>query len=87
MVAGLNEWLAAAAGFMIALAVCGWSCSRGTSGDRLVALMFTGEISTLIFLVLAAGYQRDFYIDCALAAAILPYPSSIVFAHFFERWI
>lgn len=83
----MNAWLVAALALLVPMAACGWACCRGRTADRITALMLSGEVATLLFLVLAAGYHRDFYLDCALAAAILPYPSSIVFAHFFERWL
>jgi multicomponent Na+:H+ antiporter subunit F len=83
----MNAWLVAALALLVPLAACGWACRTRTLADRIVALMLAGEIATLVLLLLAAGYHRDFYVDCALAAAILPYPSSIVYAHFFERWL
>lgn len=83
----MNAWLVTALVLFAPMAACGWCCRSGTTAGRIVALMLTGELATLILLALAAGYHRDFYLDCALAAAILPYPSSIVFAHFFERWL
>lgn len=83
----MSVWIWGAAVFLIALAAPAWRCVRGHTDDRLVALMYTGELATLAFLVMSVASHRSFYIDCALAAAILPYPSSIVFSHFYERWL
>jgi multisubunit Na+/H+ antiporter MnhF subunit len=83
----MTAWTVATLVLFAPLAIAGWACGRGRSEDRLVALMFSGEIATLIFLALTTVSHRGFYIDCAVVAAILPYPSSIVLAHFFERWI
>lgn len=83
----MTAWTITVLVLFVPLAIAGWGCARGRSEDRLVALMFAGEIATLILLALAAASHRSFYVDCALAAAILPYPSSIVFAHFFEKWV
>ena len=83
----MNVWLDAALALVVALAACGWRCARGKLDDRIVALMLSGEIATLALLALAVGYGRGFYADTALTAAILPYPSAIVFANFYERWL
>jgi multisubunit Na+/H+ antiporter MnhF subunit len=83
----MTLWLAACAILMAPLTCATWRANRGPIADRLVALMFAGEIATLIFLGLGVAYHRDFYLDCALTAAILPFPSSITYAHFFERWV
>ena len=83
----MTAWLVASLALVVALAVCGWRCVRGGTEDRLVALMLSGEVATLALVALSAGYGRSFYIDTALVAAILPYPSAIVFANFYERWL
>ena len=83
----MTVWLDATVALLVLLAVCGWCCARGSTANRIVALMLSGEIATLALVAMTAGYQRSFYIDTALAAAILPYPSSIVFANFYERWL
>jgi multisubunit Na+/H+ antiporter MnhF subunit len=83
----MSAWTIATLVLFVPLAIGGRACCRGHSEDRLVGLMFAGEVATLIFLTLTSVSHRGFYIDCALVAAILPYPSSIVFAHFFEKWL
>jgi multisubunit Na+/H+ antiporter MnhF subunit len=83
----MTAWTIAVLALFLPLAAAGWGCARGKTEDRLVALMFAGEVATLILLALAAATHRGFYVDCALAAAILPYPSSIVFAQFYEKWV
>jgi multisubunit Na+/H+ antiporter MnhF subunit len=83
----MNAWQIAVVVLMVPFCVGGWACCRGSVENRLVGLMFGGEIATLVFLALAAASHRGFYIDCALATAILPYPASIVFAHYFEQWL
>ncbi len=67
----MSVWIYSAAIFLIALAAPAWRCARGRTDDRLVALMYSGELATLAFLVMSVAAQRSFYIDCALAAAIL----------------
>lgn len=83
----MNVWLYAALALLVALGASGWRCVHGELDDRIVALMLSGEIATLALLAMAVGYGRGFYADTALTAAILPYPSSIVFANFYERWL
>lgn len=83
----MSAWELAALVLLLPFAAGGWGCCRGSVGDRLVAMMFAGEVATLVFLALAAASHRGFYIDCALATAILPYPASIVYGGFFEEWL
>ena len=83
----MTAWLVFLGILLVALLGAGAGSMRGRTDARIVALMFSGELATLTFLALAAIARHDYYIDCALVAALLPYPSSIVFAHFFERWL
>lgn len=83
----MSAWMLAGCMCMIALVAPAWRCSRGGTNDRLIGLMFAGELATLVLLALAVAFERSFYVDCALAVAILPYPSALVFAHFYEKWL
>jgi multicomponent Na+:H+ antiporter subunit F len=83
----VNEWLIAALVLLVSLVPCGFVCMRGSPLDRLVALELAGTIDTLILLTLAIGFDRDIYVDLALALALLSLAGGLVFARFMERWV
>ena len=55
--------------------------------DALVTLQFASCISVLILALVAVGSHRPSFLDIALTLALLAYPGSMLFAHFFERWL
>lgn len=83
----MNVWLVAATVLVVSLGGCAWVAFRSPPSDRLVAFELAGIIDTLIFLLLAAGFDRDVYYDLALALALLSLAGGLVFAHFMERWV
>jgi len=83
----VNVWLVAATVLVVSLGGCAWVALRSPPSDRLVAFELAGIIDTLIFLLLAAGFDRDVYYDLALALALLSLAGGLVFAHFMERWV
>jgi multicomponent Na+:H+ antiporter subunit F len=83
----MNAWLIAAAVLTLGLVPCGIVCLRGRTMDRLVALELTGLLTALLVVLLAEGYDRPSLYDLALALAFQSFPSTMVFAHFLERWL
>ena len=83
----MNLWIIAAIGVTLALVPCGvvMVCARTT--ERMVALQSAGSLMTSVLLLLALGLQQPSFSDLALAAALLSYPSGLLFAKFFERWL
>lgn len=58
---------------------------RGEPVDRLAGLILAGPVTTLLLLLLAAGYGRPAYLDAALVVALLSFAGSLVFARFLGR--
>lgn len=58
---------------------------RGEPVDRLTGLILAGPMTTLVLLLLAAGYGRPAYLDMALIVALLSFAGSLVFARFLGR--
>lgn len=85
--ADLNPWLIAAMALMLALPACGVVVARKGLADGLAALQLGGLITAMAALLLAAGFHRPIVADIPMALAILAFPSSLLFAHFLERWL
>jgi multisubunit Na+/H+ antiporter MnhF subunit len=83
----VNAWLIAATILAPGLLGCGIVSARARTVDRLVALELAGVLMTLLVVLLAEGYGRPSLYDLALALALLSFPSTLVFAHFLERWL
>ena len=66
---------------------CGFVCVRGRTMDRLVALELAGLLTPLVVVLLAEGFDCVSLYDIALSLALLSVPSTLVFAHFLERWL
>jgi multisubunit Na+/H+ antiporter MnhF subunit len=83
----MNIWFWSALGLLIGFIPCGWVVARARSMDALVALQMAAGNCALILLLLAQGMGRPSFFDIALAFALLTYPATLLFAHFFERWL
>ncbi len=60
---------------------------RGEPLDRLAGLILAGPATTLVLLLLAAGYGRPAYLDAAFVVALLSFAGSLVFARFLGRTV
>ncbi|HEY5037097.1 MAG TPA: monovalent cation/H+ antiporter complex subunit F [Chthoniobacterales bacterium] len=83
----MNLWLWAAFALALGFLPCGWVIVRGKNIDGLVALQMATGLTTLALLLIAQGMHRPSFFDLALALALLSVPSTLLFAHFFERWL
>ncbi len=85
--ADLNMWILAAAGLLLALVACLVVILRGSMASGLAAFQLAGTVTILAVLLLAVGFHHAIVADIPLALAVLAFPSSILFAHFLERWL
>jgi multisubunit Na+/H+ antiporter MnhF subunit len=83
----MNLWLVAATALVVGLAACGLVCLREQTMDRLVALELGGLLTALAVVLLAEGFDRVSLYDLALTLVLLSFASTMVFAHFLERWL
>lgn len=83
----MNVWLWAALAFALVLVPCGVAMLRVPLADALVTLQFATAVSVLLLTLVAIGLHRPSFLDIALTLALLAYPGSLLFAHFFERWL
>ena len=83
----MNEWLVAAVVFLALLVPCLVVCSRASPIAGLVALELSGSMVTSLLLVLAAGFNRQPFVDLALVFAVLSFAGSLAFARLLERRI
>ena len=83
----MNIWLAGAFILLAGLLPCLFVILRAGLSEALVAAQLANTLAVLILLLLAEGYGRSSFADLALAFAFLSFPSGLLFAHFFERWL
>lgn len=83
----MNLWLIAAIGFLLPVIPCGVLAVKTPMMDVLVAVQFATNSCVLALLAIAIGLSRPSFLDISLTLALLAYPSSLLFPHFFERWL
>jgi multisubunit Na+/H+ antiporter MnhF subunit len=86
-VAGVNVWLVAGLALMLGLVPCTIVATRGTLVDRLIGLELAAVLTVLALLTIEQGLQRQSFYDLSLALAVLTFPSSLLFARIFRRWL
>lgn len=80
-------WLIASAALMLGIVPCVVLAVRGTAIDRLVALELATVFTVLALLTFEQGEQRQSFFDLSLALAVLSFPSSLLFAEMYRRWL
>ena len=83
----MNPWLFTALFLLACLAAPFIVCARGDAMSGLVGLESGSLMAAMILLLLAIGYNRDPFVDLALALALLALGGGLVFARFLERWL
>ncbi len=83
----MTAWAIASCILAAALGPCAVTCLRGDAVDRLIGLQTAQTVTVLLLLALALLVGRAAFVDVALAAALLSFGSTLVFARFLERWL
>lgn len=83
----MNPWLIALGLCVPPFALAAYRALRGRSAQRLVATELAAGIGTLMLVLASFAWPHDELIDLALALALLGIPGTLVFTHFFERWL
>jgi multisubunit Na+/H+ antiporter MnhF subunit len=83
----VNGWLLAAAILLAALTPLGSVAYRGSALEGVVALELAGVVVTLVFVVLAQGFDRAIYVDLALVLAPLQFVGALAFVRVLERGV
>ncbi len=83
----MNVWLIAATALTLGMGPCGFVCVRGRTMDRLVALELAGILTPLVVVLMAEGFDCVLLYDVALSLALLSVSSTLLLAHFLERWL
>ena len=81
----MNPWAVAAACLMPALGLCAWMSLQGPAERRLVGVLQTGTVVTILMVMLAVWWKRDAFLDLPLALAIMGFGSALLFARFLEK--
>lgn len=82
----MNAFLWTATALLAGLALPGAVCLRAGTMSRLVALQASGSTAAVVLLLVAEGSHRPVYFDVAIAASVLSFAASLVFARFLEHW-
>ncbi len=83
----MNVWYAASIPLLLCLVPCIVVAVRGRTIDALIALEIATAIAVLVMLLLEQGMQRQSFFDVSLALAVLTFPSTLLFARFYRRWL
>jgi multisubunit Na+/H+ antiporter MnhF subunit len=83
----VNVWLLAGLAMMLGLIPCTIVALRGTLIDRLIGLELAAVLTVLALLTIEQGLERQSFYDLSLALAVLTFPSSLLFAGIFRRWL
>jgi multicomponent Na+:H+ antiporter subunit F len=84
----MNEWILAAVVLVVGgIGPCLVVSLRASVMEGLVALELAGVIAVLVLLLLAEGFQRQPFVDLALALAVLSFVGSLAFVRYMEREI
>ncbi len=83
----MNLWFAASLVLMAGLVPCAVVALRGRTIDALVALQIATALTILVLLLIEQGLQRQSFFDVSLALAVLSFPSTLLFARVYRRWL
>ena len=83
----MNVWLLASAALLLGLLPCVLLAVRGNVVDRIVALQLGSVLTVLALLTFEQGEQRQSFFDVSLALAVLTFPSTLLVAQVFRRWL
>ena len=82
----MNEWILAAIVLVLGgIFPCLVVSIRASVMEGLVALELAGVIAVLVLLLLAEGFQRQPFVDLALALALLSFVGSLALVRYMER--
>lgn len=83
----MNIWLLATIGFSLVVMPCGILAARARLIDALVAVQLAAGACVLALTTLAIGLHRPSFLDIGLTLSLLSCPASLLYAHFFARWL
>lgn len=83
----MSDWMIAAValalGYVPLVAVIG----RAKLLDRLVAAQMASVLTILELELLGQAFSESFYLDLAMAVALLSFPAGLAFVYFYARWV
>ncbi|HTW84042.1 MAG TPA: monovalent cation/H+ antiporter complex subunit F [Candidatus Sulfotelmatobacter sp.] len=83
----MNVWYAAAIPLLLGIVPCLIVAVRGRIVDALVALEVATVLAVLVLLLIEQGIQRQTFFDVSLALAVLAFPSTLLLARVYRRWL
>jgi multisubunit Na+/H+ antiporter MnhF subunit len=83
----MSPWIGAAIAMVPALMVPLWVAARGSTANRLVAVLLATVLTCLSGFVFSFASDQPSIVDLFLALGLLSLPGSLLMAHFLERWL
>lgn len=83
----MNVWYLTSGALLILLLPAVYLVARGPVIERLIGLEFGTGIAVVMLLTLEQGMERQSFFDLSLALAVLTFPSTLLFARFYRRWL
>ena len=83
----MNMWQMAALALVLTIIPAAAVMAGARAMDRLVALEFATTAAVLALMLIAESIKRPSFLDIPLTLALLSYPASLLFAHFYEHWL
>lgn len=83
----MNVWFGASEALLLLLVPAGVLVLRGTAVDRIVGLQLATSIAIVALLTIEQGLERQSFFDLSLALAVLSFPSTLLLARFYRRWL
>jgi multicomponent Na+:H+ antiporter subunit F len=81
----MNVWLVAAIVLVVALAPCLAVCLLAGETDALAAVELGSTLLTSVLMLLAIAFERQPFIDLAVAFVLVSIVGSLAFARFMEE--
>ncbi len=80
-------WSLAALALLAGYVPCAWVVARGKVMDRFVGVQLAGQLTALVLFCTALASDQPGFADLAIVLVLLSFIASLLFAHFFERWL
>jgi multisubunit Na+/H+ antiporter MnhF subunit len=83
----MTIWRAASVCILLALFVPAWGAFRGSPFSRWAGIQLGTSYTILLLSLLTYVLDQSSFIDLPLALAMLSLVATLLFAHFYERWL
>ena len=83
----MNVFVAAGDAVIVVMLFCLLAILRGTAIRRIIASQVFTLLGAVALVLFAIGYDEPDFCDLGIALAILSFGGTLVYAHFWGRWM